>query len=155
MWNSFFFSKFCSVLVVFLFFYYFWHFIFKFVSLYLSKNSRNFYGFFILWIRDFIKEFWKIIECFSTKYRHFPEFFINPIVYYLFFFILLAFWESFFPISPIHTCQKMLNIFVVLYHMDYRFYQKILENSWMFFKKNRDTLNTKHIQNSIVYSLVF
>jgi len=26
--------------------------------------------FFILWNRDFIKEFWKIIECFSENYTH-------------------------------------------------------------------------------------
>jgi len=39
------------------------------------------------------------------------------------------FFDNFFPISPIQTCQKILNIFVVLYCTDYRFYQKILENS--------------------------
>ena len=44
---------------------------------------------------------------------------------------------------------------MVLYCTDYRFYQRILENSSIFFKKNRDTLNTKHFQNSIVYYLLF
>jgi len=42
----------------------------------------------------------------------------------------------------------------VLYCVDYRFHQRILENSWIFIKKNRDTLNTKHFQNSIVYYLL-
>ena len=41
----FYFSKFCSLLFVFLIFYYFLHFIFNFVYLYLSKNCRNFYVF--------------------------------------------------------------------------------------------------------------
>jgi len=43
----------------------------------------------------------------------------------------------------------------VLYCTNYRFYQRVLENSWIFIKKNRDILNTKHFQNSIVYYLVF
>jgi len=62
-------KDFCSLLF-FLFCYYFWHFIFNFVCLYLSKNFRKFNFYFILWISYFIKEFWKIMECFSKKYRH-------------------------------------------------------------------------------------
>jgi len=62
---------------------------------------------------------------------------------------------SFFPISPNQTCQKMLNIFVVLYYTEYRFYHKILKNSWILIKKNRDIVTTKHFQNSIVYYLLF
>jgi len=73
----------------------------------------------------------------------------------LFFLFFLSLWKSFFPISPIQTSQKILNIFVVLYCTDYRFYQRILENSLVFIKKNRDTLNTKHFENSIVYYLLF
>jgi len=71
-------------------------------------------------------------------------------------FVLLAFFMSFFfPISPIETCQKISNIFVVLYSTDYRFYQRILKSAWIFIKKNRDIWNTKHFQNSIVYYLLF
>ena len=62
---------------------------------------------------------------------------------------------SFFPISPNQTCQRILNIFVVLSCTNYRFYQRILENSWILMKKNRDIVNTKHFQNSIVYYLFF
>ena len=84
-----------------------------------------------------------------------PKFFINSIVYHLFFFILFAFFTSFFLISPIQTCQKILNIFVVLYNTNYRFYQRILENSWIFIKKNIYILNTKHFQNCIVLLFAF
>jgi len=88
----------------------------------LSKNSRNFI-FFILWIRDFIKEFWKIMEYFLKKYRHLKSKIIHKFHRLQFVFLfLLAVWLSFFPISPIQTCQKILNIFVVLYCTDYRFY---------------------------------
>ena len=42
----------------------------------------------------------------------------------------------------------------MIYCTDYRFYQTILENSWIFIKRT-DILNTKHFQNSIVYYLLF
>jgi len=47
----------------------------------------------------------------------------------------------FFSYITYPNLSKVLNIFVVLYCMDYRFYQKILENSWIFIKKKWDTLN--------------
>jgi len=94
--------------------------------------------FFILCIRDFIKQFWKSMECFLKKYRHLKSKILHKFHRLLFvFFILLAFWLSFFLISPIQTCQKILNIFVVLYCTDYRFYQRILENSSIFIKKTK------------------
>jgi len=80
---------------------------------------------------------------------------LSSIRCYFVLFILLAFLTSFFPISPIQTCQKILKIIVVLYYTDYRFYQGILENSWIFIEKRRDFWNTKHFQNSIVYYLHF
>jgi len=61
----FFFSKFCGLLFVFYFFYSFWYFIFNFIYLYLLKNSRNFYFFYFMDFRDFMTEFWKIMEYFS------------------------------------------------------------------------------------------
>jgi len=39
----------------------------------------------------------------------------------------------------------------VVYDMDYRMYETILENSWIFIEKKRDIWNTKHFQNSIVF----
>jgi len=50
-------------------------------------------------------------------------------------FVFLVFLTSFFPISRIQTCQTILNNFLVLYYTEYRFYQRILENSWIFIKK--------------------
>jgi len=112
--------------------------------------------YFILWIRDFIKYFWKMIERFSKKYRHLKSKILHKFHYLLFFlFIFLAFLTSFFPISPNQTCPRILNIFVVLSCTDYRFYQRILENSSILIKKNRDIVNTKHFQNTIVYYLLF
>ena len=117
----------------------FWHFIFNFVCLYLSKNSRNFYVFLFSGLEILSDNFGKSWNIFlkNIDIWH-PKFFINSIVYCLFFFP--AFWYSFFPISPIQTCQKILNIFVVLYCTNYRIYQRIYQI--IFIKKNRDTLNT-------------
>ena len=89
MWNKFFFQNY---VFYYLFFFYFSHFIFNLVYLYLSKNSRNFYGFFILWIRDIIKKFWKMMELFSKKYRHLKSKIVHKFHRLLFFFIFLAFW---------------------------------------------------------------
>ena len=101
-------------------------------------------------------DFWKIMERFSKKYRHLESKILHKFHYLLFFlFIFLAFLKFFFPISPNQTCQRILNIFVVLSCTDYRFYQRILENSWILIKKNIDIVNTKHFQNSILYYLIF
>jgi len=139
----------------FIFFYYFWHFIFNFVYLYLSTNSRNFYAFLFYGLELLSKNFGKSWNIFLKSIDIWnPKLFINSIVYYLFFYFFSIFVIC-FSISPIQTCQKILNIFVVLYCTDYKFYYRILENSWIFIKKNRDTLNTKYFQNSIVYYLFF
>jgi len=88
----FFFSKFCGLLFSF-FLLLFLTFYFSISSICTCQKILEIFIFFILWIRDFIKEFWKIMEYFSKKYRHLnPKFFINSIVYYLFFFILWSFW---------------------------------------------------------------
>jgi len=112
-----FFSKFCGLLFVFLFFYYFWHFIFNFVYVYLSTNSRNFYVFFILWIKDFIKKFSKIMEYFSKKNRHLKSKILHKFhrllfVFFLFFHILVIFFSYFiYPNlskNSIHFCGALL-----------------------------------------------
>ena len=139
-----------------LFFFYYWHFIFNFVYLYLSKSSINSYVLLFYGIEILSKNFGKSWNIFQKNIDIInPKFFINSIIYYLFVFYSFSILVIFFPISLIQTCQKILNIFVVLYYTDYRFYQRILENSWIFIKKNRDILNTKHFQNSIVYYLLF
>jgi len=94
---------------------------------------------------------------FSKKYRHLKSKILHKFHYllFVFLFIFLAFFMSFFPNSPNQTCRKILNIFVVLYYTDYRFSQRILENSWILIKKNRHIVNTKLFQNSIVYYMLF
>jgi len=95
------------------------------------------------------------MDYFFKKYRHLKSKILHKFHGLLFVFFFLTFWTTFFPISPIQTCPKILIIFVVLYYMDYRFYHRIIENSLILIKKNRDILNTKHFQNSIVYYLLF
>jgi len=133
MWNIIIF-KILRITICFLFFYYCWHFIFNFVYLYFSTNSRNFYVFLFYGLEILSKNFGKTWNIFLKNIDTWnPKFFINSIVYYLFFF--QQFGNLFFPISPIQTCQKILNIFVVLYCTNYTFYQRILVNSWNFNKK--------------------
>jgi len=61
-----FFSKFCGLL----FFLLFLIFSFQFRLSVLVKKFWKFLCSIILWIRDFIKYFWKIMEHFSKRYRH-------------------------------------------------------------------------------------
>jgi len=148
------FFKLCGLLLVFLCFYYFWHFLFNFVYMSLLKNSENFYVLLFNGLEILSNIFGKSFNIFLKNIDIWnPKLFTNSIIYYLFF--LLPFSTPFFPISRNQTCQKIINIFVVLYYTDYRFYQRILENSWILIKKNRDIVNTKHFQNPIVYYLLF
>jgi len=120
-------------------FYYFWHFLFNFSYLYLLKNSGNFYVLLFYGLEILSKIFGKSWNIFLKKIDIWnPKLFTNFIIYYLFF--LLPFLTPFFPISPNQTCQKIVNIFVVLYYTDYRFYQRILKNTWILIKKNKDII---------------
>jgi len=150
-WNNFFFQN-SAVHYLFFYLFIFLHFLFNFVCVFVNKFWK-FLFFFILWIKDFNKGFWKIMEHYSKKYRHLKSKILHKFHYLLFVFFICFFsiLTSFFPISPNQTCQTIINIFVELYYKDYRFYQRILENSWILIKKNRDIVNTKHFQNSIVY----
>jgi len=136
-----FFSKFCGLLFAFYFFTIFDILFFNFVYLYLSKNSTNFYVFLFYGLENLSKNFGKSWNVFQKNIDIWnPKFFINSIVCYLFFLFFYHFGNVFFPISRIQTCQKILNIFVVVYCTDYRFYQRILENSWSFIKKTKEIL---------------
>jgi len=110
------FSKFYSLLFVFLFSYYFWHFIFNFVYLYLSKKFRKFNFYFILLISYFIKEFWKIMECFSEKYRH-----LKSKILHKFHRLLFGFFYSF----------SVLIIFFFLFHLS-KLVKKFYTFLWCF-----------------------
>ena len=48
--------------------------------------------------------------------------------------LLFNLFYVFFSLSPIHTCQKIVEIFVMFYWMDYTFYQRIMKNSRSLFK---------------------
>ena len=125
---KYFFFKVLRFTICFLFFLLFFTLHFQFCLCVLVKKFYKFLGFFILWLRDFIKECWKIMEYFSKNYSHSKSKILHKFhrLLFVFFFSILV---IFFPISPIQTSQKILNIFVVLYCTDYRFYQRILENS--------------------------
>jgi len=59
---KFFFSKFCSLL-----FFLFLTFYFQFRLSVLVKKMQEIFMFFILWIRGFFNEFWKIMEYFQKN----------------------------------------------------------------------------------------
>jgi len=69
------------------------------------------------------------MERFSKIYRHLKSKIVHKFHYLLFIFYFISIFDVLFPISPNETCQKILDVFVVLYYMDYRFYERILKNS--------------------------
>ena len=120
-----------AVYCLFFIFLLFLTFIFNFIYLYLSKNSRIFYVFILFYGLEILsKNFGKSWNVFQKNTDIWNLIFFNYLFFYSFSILVI-----FFPISPIQTCHKILNIFVVLYCTDYRFYQRILENSWIFIKK--------------------
>ena len=61
------------------------------------KKLQKFLCVFVLWMKDFIKEFWKIVEYFSKKYRHLKSKILRKsIVYYLFFFLFFQHFGNLF-----------------------------------------------------------
>jgi len=123
------------------------------LSIYLWKFWKFLCSFIFYGLEILSKNFRKSLNISPKNYRHLKSKILHK--FHGLLFIFLAFLSSFFPISPIQTCEKILSIFVVLYSTDYRFYQRILRSSWIFVKKNRDIWNTKHFQNSIVYYKLF
>jgi len=100
------------------------------------KTSRNFYVFLFYGLQILSKNLRKSRNIFLKKYRHLKSKNLHKFHSLLFvFFIVLAFLTSLFSILAIQTCQKILNNFVVLYYTEYKFYHRILENSWFFIKK--------------------
>jgi len=123
MWNIFFQNFTVYYFLIFL------TFIFQFRLSVLFKKFWNFYVILFYGLEILSKIFGKSWNIFLQNINIWnPKFFINSIIYYLFF---LAFLTSFYPISPNQTCQKILNSFVVLYYTDNSFYRRILENSWL------------------------
>jgi len=89
-----FFSKFCGLRnYLFLYFFIIFDIFFSISSMCSCQKILEIFIFFILWIRDFIKEFLKIMECFSKKYRHLKSKILHKFHRLLFvFYMLLAFW---------------------------------------------------------------
>jgi len=81
-----------AVYYLFFIFLLFLTFYFQFRLFVLVKKFYKFLCFFILWITNFIKEFWKIMERFSKKDKHLKSNILHKFHRLLFvFFILLAF----------------------------------------------------------------
>jgi len=77
-------------MVYYLFFYFFIIFdiLFSISPICICQKNVEIFMLFVLWIRDFIKDFWIIMEYFSQKYRHLKsKILYNSIIYYLFFFL--------------------------------------------------------------------
>ena len=91
----FFFSKFCGLLFSLYFFIIFDILFFNFVHLYLSKNSTNFYVFLFYGLEILLKNFGKSWNIFQKNIDIWnPKFFINSIVYYLFFLFFYHFGNA-------------------------------------------------------------
>ena len=100
--------------ICFLFFLLFFTFYFQFRLSVLVKKLKKFLCFFILWIKDIIKEFWEIIEYFSKKYRHL-KFKIHHKFYRLLFFFY-DFGDLFFPFhlsKLVKKLKKIVRCFIV------------------------------------------
>ena len=80
---------------------------------------------FTVWIRDFITKLRYLKYKICTKFQR--------LLFLLYFF---SFFHILFSISPIQTCPRIIEFFVVFYQKGQRFYQRFLENSKSSFKKN-------------------
>jgi len=82
-----------------LFFFYFFilfDILFSISSIYTFQQILEIFIFFISWTRDFIKEFWKIMEYFSKKYTHLKSIILHKVHRLLFVFFFQHFGHLFF-----------------------------------------------------------
>jgi len=86
------------------------------------KKIVNFLCCFIVSIRDFIKKLRYLKSKISTKFHRllFPFYFFNI-------------FGILFSISRTQTCTKIVEFFVVFYWKGWRFYQRFLENSAVYY----------------------
>ena len=134
MWNIFF----QNFAVYYLFFYFciIFDILFSISSIWTCQQILEILMLFYLMDLRFYKRILKIMEYFKKKIDIWnPKCFINSIVCYLFFFSFIILVIFFFLFHLSKLVKKILKIFVVLYCTHYRFYQRILENSWIFIKK--------------------
>jgi len=109
MWNILF-SKFCDLLFFFIF-----DILFSIWSICTCQKVLEIFMFFILWIRDFIKEFWKIMECFSKKYRHLKSKILHKFHRVLYVFLFFKHFGNLFFLFHRSKLVKNYGIFVVFY----------------------------------------
>ena len=84
--------------------------------------------------QSFTNNFWKILKVLLKKIQICELLFFCKILGLLFvFLIFFIIFDILFSISSICTCQKIIEIFILFYFMDQRFYQRILENHGLFF----------------------
>ena len=96
-------------MVYYLFFYFFIIFdiLFSISPICICQKNVEIFMLFVLWIRDFIKDFWKIMEYFSQKYRHLKsKILYNSIIYYLFFFLFFQHFGNLFFLFHISKLVK-------------------------------------------------
>ena len=104
--------------VYYLFFYFFIIFdiLFSILSICICQKILDIFMFlFTLWTRDFIKEFWKIMEYFSEKYRHLKSKILHKFhrLLFVFFFSILVIFFSYFTYPNLsknskHFCGALL-----------------------------------------------
>jgi len=128
MWNIFFLTS--AIYYLFFCFFIIFDIFFSISSIWKFLNSGNFYVLLFNGLEILSKIFGKSWNVFK-KILTFEIQYYSQIPLFTICFFLLAFFTSFFPISPNQTSQKILNIFVVLCYTDYWFYQRILKNSWL------------------------
>jgi len=122
-------------------FFYFCHFILNFVYLYLSKSSRNSYVFLFYGLEILSKNFGKSWNVYQKNIDIWnPKFFINSIVYYMFFysFSILVIFFSYFTDPNLSKIMEFLWCFIGRVR---DFTNDFLENSKSSFKKNIDMWN--------------
>ena len=141
-------SKILTKLYCLLFLFYFFSIfgIFFFVF-HIPKLVQKLWNFFVMFYWNgwrFYQRFLENSKSYFKKHIDMWNFFFKILRFTICFFYFIIIFEILFSVSSMCTWKKILEIFIFFYFTDYRFYQRLLENSWIFIKKNRDTLNTKH-----------
>ena len=99
----------------------------------LVQKLWNFLQCFIGRVGDFTNDFWKILKLLLKKILISEIYFFKILRFSICFFQFFIIFDILFSISSICTCQKIIEIFMLFYFMDQRFYQRFLENHGIFF----------------------
>ena len=88
-----------------------------------QKKKLKFLCCFIVWIRDFIKKLYKTIVFLSKKFKILEIKNVNKILSFTISFLFFILFGILFSISPMQTCPKIMEFFVVFYWKGQRFYR--------------------------------